>query len=374
MQASSHITERQVGAVVISAIIGVGILALPRIAAEEANTGAPLVTLLGIGIAFIGLLLLTLLGIRFPRESIFEYGQRIIGRPLAYVFNTCLAVFFILLTALAVREFGEVITSAVLRRTPTEVTIITMMILVVMATRQKLLKFTYFHVFYLPFILVPGLAIVLVSLQNAELLNLQPIIGNIPARYGKGALTIAALFQPAFIVTLLIPAMQTPKKAIKSFLGGIFISGTLYMLIVCAAVAVFGPHEINHLMWPTLELARATTIPGDTLERLDAIFIIVWVVSVFTSLAASYYISINGAQKVFGSQDHRFISHFFLPIVFILAMIPKSVFSLYVFVEIVGIIGLALTIGYPFILLIVALLRKVRGEPHGNSSEVQETD
>lgn len=369
MQVSGHLTERQVASVVISSIIGVGILVLPRIAAEKANTAAPLVTLLGIAIAFIGLLLLTLLGIRFPGENIFEYGPRIMGRPLAYVMNTCLTIFFILLTSLALREFGEIITSAVLRRTPTEITIISMMILVVLATRQKLIKFTYFHVFYLPFILIPGISIVLLSLQNAELLNLQPVIGDIPARYGKGALTIAALFQPAFVVTLLIPAMQTPTKAIKSIIGGILISGVLYMLIVCAAVAVFGPHEINHLMWPTLELARATTVPGGTVERVDAIFIIVWVVSVFTSLAASYYVSIYGAQSMLGTQDHRFISHFLLPIVFILAMIPKSVFSLYVLVEIFGRIGLGLTLGYPVILLIVAISRKVRGEQHEHPNQ-----
>ncbi|GAB6931013.1 spore germination receptor protein GerAB [Paenibacillus sp. JCM 10914] len=364
MQGLGHLSTRQVSSVIISSTIGVGILALPRLASQQANTGAPLVTFLGIVIVLFSLLLLALLGIRFPGENIFEYGQRIVGRPIAYLFNMLLILFFIALTALALREFGEIITSAVLRRTPIEITIILMMLLVAQVARQKIMKFTYIHMFYLPLILIPGLTIVLVSLQNAELLNLQPIIGNIPAQYSRGALTIATLFQPAFVVTLLVPQMKTPSKSMLSIVGGITISGLLYILIVVAAVGVFGPRELDHLIWPTLELARATTIPGDTLERLDAIFIIVWVVSVFTSLAASFYICLQGTRKLMGTSDQRLISHFFFPFVFILAMIPRSVFSMYTHVEMIGKLGLFLTLGYPILLWILALVRKVRGEQH----------
>lgn len=356
------VTVIEATGIIISTIIGVGVLALPRFAVEGANTGAPFATLLGITLSFGGLWLITRLGTRFPNQSIIEYSEHIVGKWPARSGSILIIGFYAILTSLAAREFGEVVVTAVLQRTPVEVTAILMLLLAAICSRTNITTFAYAHLFYLPFLLAPGLIIVMLSTKNGEMLNLQPLFGNSPNIHGMfmGVLTIAALFQGSFIITMVIPAMRQPQKAMKASIWGLVVAGTLYFLIVIATLSVFGSEEIKLLLWPTLELAKTTMLPGEILERLDALFLVVWVTAVFTTLYSTYTLTVRAIRDLLQLGDHKMLSFFLLPFVFLLAMLPPNIIQLYQVIEFVGRIGLLLTIVYPLLLLIVAWIRKRR--------------
>lgn len=359
------ITMLQTATILVSTIIGVGVLPLPLFAVRAADSAAPFVTVLGIGVASVSLFLLAWLGMRFPKETIFEYSNRIIGKWLGTIGSIFIILFFSMLTSLAAREFGEVVVTSVLKSTPVEVTVIVMLVLAAISTRKPLIMFTYMHNFYFPWLLVPCLLIAILSLNNAEVINLQPILWSHPQKVFIGTLTIAALFQGSFILTIVIPSMRKPRKAMKASVIGILIAGGLYLVIVAASVGVFGAEEIKKLLWPTLELAKATSLPANVLERLDAAFLAVWVTAVFTTLLSSYFLTLYALKQLFRMQDHRVFSFILLPFVFFMAMLPQNVTHLYAVIEDVGRIGLFITTGYPAILALLAILRKKRGEMNG---------
>lgn len=365
METSRQITVIQAAAVLVSTIIGVGVLPLPLFAVRSADSGAPFATLLGAMIAFAGLVLITLLGMRYPNKSIIQYSEEIIGKWLAWIGSAFIIAFFAVLTALTAREFGEVVVTSVLKQTPLEVTVIVMLLLAAISTRNDITTFAYIHNFYFPVLLGPSLLIVVLSLKNAEMINLQPIWGNEPHGMMGGILTIAALFQGSFILTMVIPAMRRPEKAMKASAWGMLIAGGLYVTIVAATVSVFGSEESRQLLWPTLELAKATSLPANILERLDAAFLAVWVTAVFTTLFSSYFLTIHSMSKLFRLRDHRMFSFFLLPIVFVMAMLPQNIIHMYEIIQNVGRIGLLITIVYPALLLTISLIRKKRGDPVG---------
>ncbi|MCL6548455.1 MAG: spore germination protein [Alicyclobacillus sp.] len=356
------ITALEAGAVLVSTIIGVGVLALPRFAAEAAGSGAPMVTFCGALLSGIGVVVVTLLGLRFPREHIVLYSERIIGAWPARLMNTLLVFFFAVLTALGAREFSKVVVTAVLERTPIEVTTLTMLLLTALAVRNNMTTFAYIHLFYLPFMLAPGLIIVGLSLKNANSLNLLPVFGNHPDGFFSGVLTVAALFQGSFVMSLVIPYMRHPGKALLASAGGWAVATGLYVLIVIATVAVFGAGEILLLQWPTLDLAKTTLLPGEVLERLDALFLAVWVTAVFTTLYSSYTLVVHGLKNLFRLRDHALWTFAVLPGLFLLAMLPNNLVELYRVIRVVGDLGLILTIGYPALLWMVAGLRKLRSD------------
>ncbi|WP_372812844.1 endospore germination permease [Paenibacillus sp.] len=364
MEYPRQVTVIQATAVLISTIIGVGVLPLPLFAARAADTGAPLVTLLGILLAFTGLWTVTKLGIRFPNQSIIQYSEVVLGRWPAWLGSILIIGFFSLLTSLAAREFGEVVITSVLRKTPLEVTVIVMLLLATLSSRNNQTTFTYIHHFYLPLIVFPCILIVALSLKNAQLTNLQPLWGNEPHGMLSGMLTIAGLFQGSFIHTIVIPVMRRPEKAMQASVWGMIIAGGLYFSIVTAAVGVFGPEETKLLLWPTLELAKTTALPGNILERLDAAFLAVWVTAVFTTLFSSYYLTIRAISKLFRLRDQKMLSLFILPFLFVLAMIPQNILHMYEIIVRVGQFGLLITIVYPMFLLLVAVIRRKRGEMH----------
>jgi spore germination protein len=356
-----QITVIQASIIIFSTIIGVGVLALSLFAVKSASSGAPLLTLFGILIASIGLFFITLLGMRFPTMSIIEYSEEIISKWPARVFSFIIILFFALITALASREFGEVVVTSVLPRTPLEVTVIVMLLLASISSRSDITVFSYIHHFYFPLILFPGLVIVVLSLKNATAINLLPIWGNEHSGLTVGMLTMAALFQGFFIMTIVIPAMRRPERALISSAAGMTMAGGLYLLIVIATVAVFGAEEIKNLVWPTLELAKTTSLPANILERLDGAFLAVWVIAVFTTIYATYYLTIYSINKLFHVGDQKRFSFFVFPFIFVIAMIPQNVLQMYQIIQIVGRWGLLITVAYPFILWVVALIRKKKG-------------
>ncbi|TDF99476.1 GerAB/ArcD/ProY family transporter [Paenibacillus piri] len=362
METSRQITVIQAASILISTIIGVGVLPLPLFAVRAADSGAPLVTFLGMVVAFVGLGLIALLGMRFPNKSIIQYSEDIIGKWPAWIGSVFIIAFFAILTSLTAREFGEVVVTSVLKTTPVEVTVIVMLLLAALSTRNDIATFAYIHTFYFPLLLGPGLLIVALSLKNAEIINLEPIWGNAPKDMVGGVFTIAALFQGSFVLTMVIPAMRRPEKALKASIWGILIAGGLYVTIVVATVSVFGAEESKQLLWPTLELAKATSLPANILERLDAAFLAVWVTAVFTTLFSSYFLTIHSMSKLFRLREHRMFSFFVLPIVFVMAMLPLNIMHMYEIIQNVGRIGLFITIVYPAVLLAISLIRKKRGD------------
>jgi spore germination protein len=363
MEKPKTITAFQATAILISTIIGVGVLPLPRFAARAADSGAPLVTLLGVIIGFIGLCIITILGMRFPGKSIILYSEQIIGRWAAMIGSITIILFFTILTSLAAREFGEVVVTAVLRETPLEITVIIMLLLAGISARSDIQTFAYIHLFYLPITLGPALIIALLSLKNSDILYLQPVWGNEHQGMLNGSLIVAALLQGSFIATLAIPHMRKPQKAMKASIWAIIIAGGLYIMNVIAAVSVFGPEEVKKLLWPILELAKTTSLPANILERLDAAFLAIWVAAVFTTLFSSYYLTINATSQLLRLRDHKMFSWFLLPIVATLAMLPQNVLQMYDIIEWVGKMGLWLTIAYPSLLLLLAIFRRIKGVP-----------
>lgn len=373
MEYPRQVTMIQAAIVLISTIIGVGVLALSLFAVRAADSGAPLVTFIGILIGSLGLWLVTVLGMRFPTQTIIQYSEVLIGKWTARVFSILIIVFFSVLTALASREFGEVVVTSVLTKTPLEVTVIVMLLLAAVSSRADMTTFTYFHHFYFPLIVFPLVLIVVLSLKNAQLVNLLPIWGNEPSGMSKGILTMAALFQGSFIMTIVIPAMRKPDRAMLASLVGMLISGGLYMLIVVATVGVFGAEEIKNLVWPTLELAKTTSLPANILERLDGAFLAVWVTAVFTTLLSTYYLAIHFLSQLLHLRDHKLFSFFLIPFIYVIAMFPQNLLQMYGIIQIVGRWGLVITVVYPLVLLVVALIRKNKKGSRGDQ-RVAKTD
>lgn len=362
MEHQKKITAIQTAIITASTTIGVGLLALPRIAVDTGDTGAPLITLMGTLVAFFGVALICILGMRFPTQSIIQYGEEIVGKWLARLLSFFIICFFAVLSSLIAREFGEVVVTSVLRETPLEVTVIVMLALAAFSTRNTITIFAYIHHFYFPLILTPALLIVVFSLKNANVLHLQPVLGNTPTNILQGLLTVGALFQGSFILTFIIPAMRESKKAMKASTWGMVIAGGLYIITVIANVAVFGTQEIKNLIWPTLELAKMTSLPGQVLERLDAAFLAVWVTAVFTTLFSSYFLTIYAIKQLFHFMDHKMFSFLILPFIFTIAMLPGNILELYNTIGIVGRVGLFMTVAYPCLLLITAIFRKKGGK------------
>lgn len=362
MNEQRQITVLQASAITISTIVGVGVLSLPLAAVRAADTGAPLVTFLCALLSVVASIIIVWLGVRFPNESYIEYSEKLIGKGLSRIIISVWILYYAMLSSLIAREFGEVVITAVLKNTPLEVTVIVMLLLAAFASRKNIMIFAYIHTFYIPFILIPVLLIVALSLKNADVINVLPLWGHKPSGIVKGFFMLSTVFQGYFIMMMVIPSMRSPKKAMRSIWLAMLITCILYVMVVSATVSVFGAEETKKLLWPTLELAKNTSLPANVLERLDAVFLAVWVTAVYTSLLSCYYFTTYSIGKLFRLQDQGMLSFFILPFLFVISMLPQSLIQLNEINALITQFGVVLTIAFPGLLLLVTLLRKKRGD------------
>lgn len=358
MESPKEITPFQVGNILISSIVGGALLSFPRLMVESVDTAAPLVTLLGIFAAMIGLFSLTFLNLRFPKETFFTYSEKIIGRWIAVPLNLMIILFFLLLTSFDAFEFGMVLITTTLAKTPIEVIIISGLILITLSTRHDFATFSYIHQFYTPLFLIPISLIGLLSLKNADLLYLQPIFGMERQGYLEGVWTAASLLQTYFIMSIITKSVQHRERIPVILFWGMLVIAIFFFMTVTVTLSVFGPEETKELMWPTLELTKLTSLPGQLLERLDAVFLAVWVMAVFTTSFSTFYLASYGTAELLRLRDHKAFGLFYLPYLFLITNIPKNILYLDEMVGSVRQAGLLLTLLYPLILLVIAVLRK----------------
>lgn len=354
--------------------VGIGLLVFPRFMVEYTNTAAPLVTFAAILLMISGGMIVAFLGMRYPEHTIFAYSDHLIGKWLSGILVILISLYFFVLAGLYAREFGEVVVTSVLQNTPVPVTVFAMLMLAVLSSRQDIAVFSRILTFYMPFVYLPALIIVVTSLKNADMNNVKPLLSGLKevqlSQFVPALLIAGSLFQNFFILGLQIPFMYRPSHALKSTVIGMGGVGVLYLIVMYATLSVFGVEEIKQLLWPTLELAKTAALPSFYVERMDPIFLAVWVTSVFCAIFAAYYIGIQALSHVLRFRDHRVLSLPLLPVVLFIAKSPANVYSMYRIDAFVGMVGLSLTLGFPTLLLVFHVLKNRRKAIHLNQEEL----
>ncbi|MFP5303487.1 GerAB/ArcD/ProY family transporter, partial [Cobetia sp. SIMBA_158] len=90
---------------------------------EKSGNAAPLASLVGISIAFIGLLGLLILGRRFSKYTFVGYSKLIVGKVFGNLFIILFLITALILIGLETRQFAEVLVGGLLPDTPIQLSI-----------------------------------------------------------------------------------------------------------------------------------------------------------------------------------------------------------------------------------------------------------
>lgn len=323
------ISPIQLASIIVSTIIGIAMLAIPQFAVKGAGMGAPFASLIGVMIAFIGLLATVFLGKKFPSQTLIGYSQDLLGKKVGSLLSALVIATFTIIMGLETRQFAEIVAGSLLPNTPIQVAIFFMIFLCATVGFHNVATFAYIHFFYLPLIIFPIILVLLPSFQDFEIYHLTPILGNDPSlmEFMSGAIVVTQAILGFFVVSMIIPYMKDPNKCVKSSIVGFWIGSFFVIFIITMTLAVFGEAEIQQMFWPTLVLGRMVHIPAQILARIDSILLISWIYGVFTTLLSFYFIFVRGVGELFQTGHYRIISLMGLPLIFIIALLPQDIYE-----------------------------------------------
>ncbi|WP_309123387.1 endospore germination permease [Paenibacillus sp.] len=363
------ISARQSSSIIASAIIGVGVLTLPRGAAEYARQSAWFSVILGALVAMLAVAVITLLSRRFPHQGIVAYGAEILGLGKGKAFGRLFTVPLLLLyigswgfsTVIVARMFGEVVITTVLTQTPLEVIISTMLLTAYILTLYGIEVMARVNEMLLPIIVVPVLLIAISSFQSARLYHLFPLQEGVDlTAFLRGIIVSSFAFLGFEVMTVFSEYVQQSDKLLRANLAGIAIPGGIYALIVFSGVAVFGVDELQLLAWPTLELVKVTEVPGLILERMESAFLGVWVAAVFTTTGTMYCATTLLIHRILGfkgKKPYRIIATILLPVFYWLSLLPQNIHALFQYQRYSGMLGGVAALLIPALLLGIAIVR-----------------
>jgi len=339
-------------------MVGTGVLTLPRSLVEVVPYDYWIILLAGGLVAIVTILICGAIIRLKPRKTYFEILSDSLSKPIAYIVGFAYIIYLTVYIALITRIFGEIIKAFLLINTPIEIINVSFLLASVYLVRQGIEVLGRMFEVLFPIITVLILFIIGLSFTNSDLSNLLPSFEITFADIIKGV-PITTLSFIGFEMLLFFGVhLDKPKKATKAYIAVVAVM-LFYILVATATIAQFGPIQLTHLIWPTLDLFDTIELPGLFIENVQVIVMGLWIVTAFTSIAPMHLASTDMLKSITGSKDQAYLASIFLPIAYFISIIPENVGQAYEYIDIFSKYGATImAFIIPLIVLISLFLQK----------------
>ena len=339
-------------------VVPTAIVFLPSVAIERAARDAWISGLLMILGGLILSALYTALIKKMGSMDFIEFNKKVLGKWLTYLLGINLIIYFVLSAGVIIRETTEVVIANYLPLTPLWFLNMTMILVGVifvfyglecMARTVEILFYLFLGIFLL---------VMLMVIDELDPQFLQPVMARGIKPVISGTFPGLIFFSELFIILFWSPNLKKRKKVHKALLAGTFISGLIFMLVICYSIMLFGASLADELALPLItQVSYVSKL--DVFERLDPLVLFFWVGGGIGKVTIFMYGALYTGQKLLKLPTYYKLIFPILP--------PVFYFSYYYFPNITEInkflsntypYYLAIQFLYPLLLYIVSFIRK----------------
>lgn len=355
------ISDAQMAITLMSAFTALGLYIYPRDLIEGAGQQMYLALLAATIAAAVPVLLLIRLHQWFPGQTPFQYAQVILGRPLGLLGGAWFALLYTGVAAVSLRQFGDLVNSVFLPRTPIEITMILLVTVAIYINWHGMEALIRFINLVYPFVIgLVGLVFLLAITRMTETQAIiPPLRFDLPAIYA-GARRIMYEFVGIEAFAMLLPFVRRPRNPYSATLIPLLTNAVFLLLILVVTVGVFGMEPVVHLQYPGASVLRVLRFPGLLIERVGSFVALSWTLLGLMFLCVRFWTVPTGLAQMFGLPSTRF-RYFLVPVglmTFFLARWPGNPNELERFTHQVMVpLAMWTNTGLPLLLLLVAWIR-----------------
>lgn len=338
-------------------------LSFPRDMSLAGGTGGWIIILFAGILSLIGFYFLNSLMRKHPAQNIVQIARKITGKIPGTILGTIIFIFFLVLTAMMLRQFAESFILEILPRTPISVIMFFFLILLSYATMLGIETLTRVAWFFGPYLLIALMTILFFSLPQSDLKNLAPVLGAGPLAILSNSLKCSSAFSEILLLGLIAPLIRKQDKIFKIGVYSLLISLFIQITVTITAIIVFNYASLSRVIFPIFQMARLIAY-GEFIQRVEAIFVFLWFFTAGIQMGGLFYGSVLSFAETFRIKEYRPIIFPMAVIIFVISIIPKSmtdtiVLNDFIFTYFYGVIAF----GIPFLLWLASiLLKKEAGE------------
>jgi spore germination protein (amino acid permease) len=284
------ITKFQLFFILIQTQIGIGLLSLPNVVQKTADGDGWISTIFaGLAVQLI-IIVYWLLLKRFPKRTYPEITQKVVGRFFGKLVNIVIYLNFILVGGLATILFVKLINLWLLPLTPGWVISLLILLASIYLTISDLKIIARFFVIASSLILLVFFISILSLFIPKEIQFILPIgssgLKNILMGSNNSLLAMLGFEGILFMFPFVI---QNKKGVLKTIsLANIFIT-LFYTYFIFITLITFSPKQLTQMREPVLNLFRE--ISYNVIDRLDLVFLSIWLVPMTTSVIAYLFMA-----------------------------------------------------------------------------------
>ncbi|KUO73649.1 MAG: spore gernimation protein [Desulfosporosinus sp. BRH_c37] len=334
------------------------ILFVPGITAERCKQSAWLATMLASLAGFVSLWTVVKLGQRFPRHTLPQYGEILLGKALGKIVGGAYVFYFLVINILVIREFSDFLTITLMPETPGVIFSAIIVLIASYASSKGLEVIARMAQFVLPLFVFTLVFLLGLATPNMELGKLQPFLegGILPVIWGS--LVPASWYGEIVVLVILLPMVNKPQEI--KLKGAFVLLAALFFLTADTLITltIFGPYLTGDLLFPFWFLAKYIEF-GNYLQRMESLIVLMWVIGIVIKVAVLNYLVCFTTAQVLSLKGYK-------PVVYVTAFIQilgatflfKNTPQLSEFLsQYWPPLGLLFEIGLPLILLMVAVIR-----------------
>ncbi|MGD6941171.1 GerAB/ArcD/ProY family transporter [Cytobacillus gottheilii] len=361
MEAKPTLINLEINSILSCAMLGVGMLTLPRGLTEQATTTDGWIILILNGICAALLLILLVYMLKKHRVTdYFSYIEEAYGKWAGKAICLALAVYFLSIASFEVRAMSEMVRFYMLENTPMEVTILALILAAVHLIIGGIKPIAKVCILFLPITIVVVLFIYSMSFKVVDLMNIKPILGYGLQPILKGFSAGQLSFFGIELVLFLYGMTDKKLNINKGVLLGCFIPVGMYVLTYILVVSTLTIDEVTSVTWPTISFIQSFEVQGIFVERLELFLLVTWILQFFTTHMLYFYFAAKSMTHVF---HNRFSTNLIIlvPLIFLLANYAKDLGDVFIFSDLLGFAFPVVLIILPFVTFFVyGLKRRMR--------------
>lgn len=361
MRENNKISNNQIRGLIVSTIIGVGVLFLPSSMATEMGNDGWIPIIIGGAISVGAVIVMNKMFNLYPDKDFFQIGKDVLGK---WIFNFFLVIFFLyslFVMATLARHLAEITKAFLLETTPPEIIIVSFILATSYIARCEIQILGRAAYLIYPIIIITITALVILAFPSIDHTNVLPVLQSDMSKLPKAIMTGFFSFAGFEILLLSLPFAEDKNKLTRSSVIGIAIVMVIYLVVFFLTLSQYGIYGLRRQTFPTLSIIKEIDLPGLFIENLDGIAMAIWILIIFSTMAATYYSAGKVLSDLFTVREHGLFIIPLVPITYIISLIPQTVLEVETMLgKMVNYFGFIVLIIMPLLIYLIGLYKTRR--------------
>jgi spore germination protein (amino acid permease) len=334
--------------------VGIGIQGFQRLIFFEAKQDAWIsVILAGLFTHIVVMVMIKTLQLYGPTD-IYGIHHEVYGKWIGKIFNCLYILYCLWIFETVLINYIEVMQTWVFPTVPTWLFSCSILLLVIYGVTGGL-RVIVGACFFSVILSLWMLGFIGFPLRFAELRHLLPVMESSITSILKGAHKMTLTIIGFEILYVVYPFLKERGKAIKFAHLGIAGTNLLYLIVMLITITYFSPGQLENTIWPTLSLFKIVKLPF--IERTEYVAISFWLLIILPNLMLYLWAAVRGVRRTFEKKTKGLVCFFSL-VIFLGSLFFNSRPKINHFNDLFSNMAFYITFCYPFILYILALIKK----------------